>query len=157
MSSNVLFDYEEIDVNCLETIRPMWTALNAFHTDLEPAFALRRSRRTFDLRLLEWRDVAVSGQLKIDLAIRTSDQTHVGYCVTTLSNNLDGEIDSLYVDSTVRGQGVGSELMRRSLAWLAERGARSKLIVAACGNDAAIRFYARFGFKPHTVHLREPD
>ncbi|HLX63405.1 MAG TPA: GNAT family N-acetyltransferase [Planctomycetota bacterium] len=157
MAPSDTFTFEEIGLDRLEMIRPLWVKLNAHHIDLAPDFAQRRSRRSFDDRLREWREIAAGGCLKIDLVTRTSDQTRVAYCVTTLSAKLDGEIDSLFVEAEIRGQGVGSELMRRALAWLTERGAKSKLIVVAHGNDAAMRFYARFGFKPNTVHLREPD
>lgn len=154
MAPSSAFTFEEIGLDRLETIRPLWVKLNAHHIALAPEFALRRSCRSFDERLREWRDAE---RLKVDLVTRVSDQTHVAYCVTTLTAKLDGEIDSLFVDESVRGNGVGSELMRRGLKWLTGRGAKSKLIVVAHGNDTAMRFYARFGFKPNTIHLREPD
>lgn len=45
--------------------------------------------------------------------------------------------------------------MQRSLAWLDQRGARSKVVVTAFGNDAAIGFYRKFGFFAETLSLRQ--
>ena len=150
------FEFVELGAEQLNLIRELWEKLNAHHVDLAPDFAARRRRRTFDIRLQEWRDIARAGQLKIDF-VKTIGGRPIAYCVTTLTAQLDGEIDSLFVDPDVRGQGVGSELMRRGLAWLSACGAKSKLIVVAHGNEKALGFYARFGFKPNTIHLREPD
>lgn len=54
---------------------------------------------------------------------------------------------SVWVDPTVRGTGVGAELVERIAAWSLGRGTHCQIEVAP-GNDPALRLYRRLGFEP---------
>lgn len=47
-----------------------------------------------------------------------------------------------------RGRGVGQALLGAIIAWARESGARQISLEATCGNSAAMRLYAREGFRP---------
>jgi GNAT superfamily N-acetyltransferase len=55
-------------------------------------------------------------------------------------------IFSMWVDPSVRRQGVGSRIIAAAEAWAATWGARESVLWVFGGNDPAIRFYQRLGF-----------
>lgn len=58
------------------------------------------------------------------------------------------ELSSLYVDADARGEGVGSRLLGRACAQLADRGCVEVRLRVLDRNLAAQGFYARRGFEP---------
>jgi len=58
----------------------------------------------------------------------------------------EAELQSIAVDESHRGSGVGSELMRSFLAWAAAAGVRTIYLEVREGNTRARSFYARWGF-----------
>jgi ribosomal protein S18 acetylase RimI-like enzyme len=146
--------YQEIGPAELDVIRPLWEKLKAHHVPLSPHFAIRRAARTFDARKQELMAKA-SGMLRVDLAYAGAQQAPVAYCVTSVTPDGTGEIDSLFVEQDYRGYGIGTALTRRALAWLDGHNAVAKVVLVAFGNDAAIEFYARFGFVADNVSLRQ--
>lgn len=62
-------------------------------------------------------------------------------------------LESMYVFSEVRSQGVGQQLVEAFLTWCEERGAERVSVTAYASNDGAIRFYERLGFRPKELSL----
>jgi len=57
------------------------------------------------------------------------------------------ELKSLAVLAAYRGRGVGSQLVRRSMAWVREHGAEQLLVATATADLEALGFYQRLGFR----------
>jgi ribosomal protein S18 acetylase RimI-like enzyme len=60
------------------------------------------------------------------------------------------------VRAAYRGRGIGEELVRRSLAWMDEQGARKITIGVVLGNEEALPLYEKFGFYPRAYSLSRP-
>lgn len=58
-----------------------------------------------------------------------------------------GQIESVRVASSVRGQGFGEKMIRFALEECARRGCRSVQLTSSKSRVNAIRFYERIGFK----------
>ena len=58
-----------------------------------------------------------------------------------------GELKRLYLDRSVQGQGLGPELLQRSLDWLEARAPGPLWIGVWSGNERAQRLYTRRGFQ----------
>lgn len=58
----------------------------------------------------------------------------------------EAHISTLAVDPNCRGQGLGTRLLAKALAFAAERGARKTTLEVRVSNHAAIRIYRKFGF-----------
>ena len=95
------------------------------------------------------------GSLRVDLAKDVSEDRVVGYCVSSLSPELEGEIDSIYVDEAWRSEGVGGTLMERALNWMDENHVKKRRILVANGNEKALEFYARYGFYHRATVLEQ--
>jgi GNAT superfamily N-acetyltransferase len=55
---------------------------------------------------------------------------------------------SMWVDPTVRGRGVGEQLVQRVITWAKESAFQRLTLWVTVGNDSAERLYARCGFVP---------
>ena len=60
---------------------------------------------------------------------------------------MDGFIDEFFIRETVRGRGMGTEVLISLLPQLAEAGVKALHLEVAQGNDTASRLYQKLGFK----------
>jgi ribosomal protein S18 acetylase RimI-like enzyme len=56
-------------------------------------------------------------------------------------------VTQICVAPAVKGQGVGYELLRRSLGVLAQSGAKTVSLTVTAANRDAVRLYERVGFR----------
>ena len=154
--SHVLPDlvYREVGADRIDDVRVLWEALNAYHSQLSAHFAHEVDRRTFESRKREFLARANTGKVRIDLVTAGSEGTAIAYCLSNVSAEGVAEVDSLFVDTRFRGCGIGTELMRRALAWFRTTAATSLVVSVMHGNDKAVAFYRRFGFQPRTVVMK---
>lgn len=149
------FLYRDVGPEGIEEVRPLWEKLNAHHADLSPRFGGIIRVRTFDVRKQKLLAKGGTDGIRVDLVSAGLDKPAVAYCISTVSDDGVGEIDSIYVNEDLRGQGVGSELMRRALAWLDGRKVVAKTVSVMSDNDEALAFYRRFDFHPRAILLQE--
>lgn len=148
-------EYRTRDVSRIELIRPLWIGLNEHHHAHARKFRSQYEQWTFDERKAYFEGIAAAGSLRIDLAFDPATGRYVGYCVSSLSREKTGEIESIYVEEHFRSQGIGTALMTRALAWLeAECSVRNQAAVAD-GNEDSFPFYRRFGFYPRKTVLEQ--
>ncbi|MDN7023644.1 GNAT family N-acetyltransferase [Methanoculleus sp. FWC-SCC1] len=141
-------EYQTTDITGIEVIRPLWNRICEHHRIRARTFRSFFERTTFDDRKAYFARCAEAGDLRVDLASDPAAGRCVGYCVTSLSAERIGEIESLYVDVAYRSQGIGTTLVRRALMWLEENGSVENRVSVADGNEEAFAFYRRFGFSP---------
>ena len=139
----------------IDQIRSLWEQLNDHHYANARAFRDVYSAWGFDDRKAHFAKLALSGQFRIDLASDPVSGSHVGYCVSSLSPLLDGEIESVFVEAGFRSQGIGSALIARTLQWFERQGAQRVRVSVADGNEAAFPFYRKFGFYPRMTVLEQ--
>jgi ribosomal protein S18 acetylase RimI-like enzyme len=140
---------EEIDL-----IRPLWEKLNEMHRRLSPFFSGEYEAFTFAQR----KEKLLGGgrsEWRAEVARAAPGGEAVAYCLASLTRDLEGEVDSIYVEPDYRRFRVADALMRHALRWLDERGAASKRIVVAAGNEPALPFYEFYHFYPRYVVLLE--
>ena len=149
------FVYRVVGEEGFDAVQPLWAKLRAYHSNLSPHFAGEMHRFTFEPRKQDILAKAAAGKLRIELASTGLDVADVGYCISTISADGRGEVDSLFVEECFRGRGIGSELVRHAIAWLESVGASSKVVTVAHGNEGALMLYKRFGFHPRTILLQQ--
>lgn len=151
-----MIDYLAGDASALDDVAGLWEKIKAHHVACATKFAADMAAATFAGRKETLLKKAGIDGLYVDQAIERATDGRVGYCIASITPEHVGEIDSLFVDESHRGQGIGTELMHRALGWLADRGAKSTIIGVAEGNERALRFYARLGFVPRSTVLARP-
>ena len=147
--------YIDGDEGLLDQISVLWQALNQHHLCLSKDFRQHYQEMTFEKRKAALLEKAKAGKMRVDLAVDVSSGQSVGYCVSSVSKFKVGEIESIFVDETFRGFGVGDVLISKAMAWMDREGAESKIVEVAAGNEDAFGFYARYGFRPRKTVLKQ--
>ena len=89
----------------------------------------------------------------------------LGYCFCILEITKDNPvlmdqkslyIDDLCVDENARGKHVGSTLYDYTVGYAREIGCDSLTLNVWCGNDRAMHFYEKCGFKPQKIGMELP-
>jgi GNAT superfamily N-acetyltransferase len=149
------FAYRVVGEDSLAAVQPLWEKLRAHHSPMLVGFPGAMPPFNFEPRKQELLTKAASGNIRVELVSTAADASDIAYCISTVSTNGCGEIDSMFVEETFRSRGIGSELVRRALDWLESAGATSKVVTVAHANEEALAFYKRFGFQPRTVLLQQ--
>lgn len=148
-------EYQTTDITGIELIRPLWIQLNEHHHANVGAFREVYRGWTFDDRKAYFEKAASQGSLRIDLAFDPGKVRYSGYCVSSRSGEMTGEIESIYVEVPYRLHGIGTALMTRALAWLDDNGPTRKRVSVAAGNEEILPFYRKFGFYPRMTVLEQ--
>ncbi|MFC2034121.1 GNAT family N-acetyltransferase [Chloroflexota bacterium] len=140
----------------LDWVGPLWEKLNEYtitHSQYFPEYySLGRS---FDLRKKSIIEASQSGALYISFAKELMYRELVGYCVSVVSEDKQGTVESIYVESNYRQNGIGSNLMKRALSWMDNLSVKSKMLTVVVGNEEVHRFYNRYNFYPKSTKFEQ--
>jgi ribosomal protein S18 acetylase RimI-like enzyme len=81
------------------------------------------------------------------LAIDRASGRVCGISLTSMVAGHVGHVTQICIAPLVRGEGIGYELLRRSLESLAAAGARSVSLTVTAANENAVHLYQRMGFE----------
>jgi ribosomal protein S18 acetylase RimI-like enzyme len=147
--------YLKVDEQEIDIIRPLWEKLRDYHHELSLYFAERYLEFTFGERKEELLKKSRNGSLKIYIAKDNDTKWLIGYCISSISDELEGEIDSIYVEEDYRSLGIGKELIERALQWMDANKVKIKRIVVAVGNEDLLSFYTQYDFFPKHIILEQ--
>ena len=135
-------------------VAPLWEELNKQHLSLSPHFKEYYRTLKFEDRKQAILQRAVGGEVRVDLVMDAAN-IPVGTCVSSIDNELTGQIDLIFVTQPYRNQGIGTKLMEKALEWLNSKGAKKNIVSVAVGNEQAYIFYSQFGFFPRRTLLEQ--
>lgn len=146
-------EYKEIPVEEIELIKPLWEGLNLHHRDQSAHFPDYYINMNFDKRKRNLLGKSDEVKFKIDLVIDNDNSERVGYCISSINHDGEGEIDSLFIKENYRNCGIGDMLMKNALDWLNSYNAETIKIQVAAGNEEVFKFYEKFNFYPKYTML----
>ncbi len=148
------FEFINGGIELLDNVKPLWNKLNNYHLEKTISFKKKFTNMTFEVRMNK---VINDNNLKvnIDLIKDKIIDSYIGYCMSTVNNDLIGELSSIYIEKDYRKLGLGNELITKSLAWQNENNAKTKIIGVAVGNENALGFYEKYGFCKRTIILEQ--
>jgi ribosomal protein S18 acetylase RimI-like enzyme len=148
---DILIKYIDGGAELLDTVGPVWNRLRMYHVRISKHFKK-------DIRGFGWKtrkkyllDMAKKGKLRIDMV--KYGRKYIGYCISSIDEKKQGEIESLYVDARHRNKKIGDKLMKKTLAWMDKYKVKTKHLGVVAGNERAFSFYKRFGFYPYVTKL----
>lgn len=147
--------YTETDEKEIDLIVPLWGKLRTHHQERSLYFKDDIGRMTWETRKAVLLEKAKTGAVRVELS-RDKD-TLVGYCVSSISGEKQGEIESIYIEKEYRKSGIGDHFMKTALKWMNDRGVSRKVIGVAVGNEEAFGFYKKYGFYPRVTVLRQTE
>ena len=150
-------NYNSGDQSLLDSLKPLWEALNTHHHNLSVNFKPYYEEMTFKRRKASLLKKAKSAKMQVDVAEEELSGQNIGYCISSVDSFKIGEIYSIFVGVVHRGLGIGDALVRRALAWMEKNGAEEKVVQVAAGNEDAFDFYARYGFLVRKTLLKQVE
>jgi diamine N-acetyltransferase len=147
--------YTVTDEKDIDLVLPLWLKLRAHHQERSPYFKDDISLMTWEIRKTVLLEKAKTGAVRVELA-RDKD-TLVGYCVSSIDANRQGEIESIYIEKEYRKSGIGDRFMKGGLKWMDDHRVERKTIGVAVGNEQAFGFYEKYGFYPRVTILRQKE
>ncbi len=136
-------------------MKELWQQLNEHHYQQTPVFREDFVNYTFEDRIKKITSKVNSKEnILLELVIDEKENKPIGYCITTINDGRNGEIDSLYVDNQYRGYNVGGKLMERAVKWMDERDVETQIIGVVAGNEDVLEFYKRYDFYPKAYVLK---
>lgn len=148
-------EYSVTDEKGINVVAPLWEKLNKYHEEISRHFGYDYPNRKWDNRKKELLREADGGELRIDLARDADDGRIVGYCISSIKREDPGEIDSIFVESEYRRNGIGDYLINSSLRWLKTKAVRRIIVQVMVGNEESHPFYNRHGFLPRTTIMMQ--
>ncbi|WP_410768952.1 GNAT family N-acetyltransferase [Fontibacillus sp. BL9] len=137
----------------MEIVEPLWYGLRDHHARISPVFSETIAANDFQKRSNQIQAKARNGFIQITLVYSTDSEIYVGYCISTINESNEGEIDSIFIQEPYRKQGIGDKLMQVSLDWFQAHDIEDISISVMFGNDSVFPFYEKYGFYPRTYHL----
>jgi len=139
----------------LNFIQPLWEKLNQHHLNQESVFKDHYAQFTFQKRAEDLLKKTREGDMHIGVVKDKKSGRPVAYCITTINQDKEGEIDSIYISENYRGQGWGDELMKRSLKWMKKKGVTKKSVRVSFANQEVVSFYERYGFFRRSITMEQ--
>ncbi|MGB9936468.1 MAG: GNAT family N-acetyltransferase [Methanobacterium sp.] len=147
--------YHELNKDQIDRIKPLWNKLRDYHATISPNFSNTYAAIEFEDRRGEILKKSANGTLRIDIVKDEDSNCYIGYCISSISEENIGEIDSIFLEEEYRSSGIGNKLMTRALNWINEKGVKGKKIVVAVGNEELFSFYQKFDFLPRHIILEQ--
>ncbi len=150
-------EYVNFDKSGIDQIKTLWEGLNKHHLERSNDFKERYATMTFETRKENLFKKLGSGEMSIELAIDSKMEKPVGYCLSIIVSlpEVEGEVESLYVDPAYRGKGIGDVFMKHALEWMNSKLIKTKKIIVAAGNEEVFSFYEKYRFFPKFTTLEQ--
>ncbi|MCK4258838.1 MAG: GNAT family N-acetyltransferase [Halanaerobiales bacterium] len=144
---NEIFDisYDEIAV-----IKSLWEKNRQYHENSSEYFKESYRFISFDQRIKAF-GVFNEETMKITVAI--SNDEYIGYCISTIIDG-KGELESLHVDETNRGNGIWKKLVIKHIEWMKEKNCKVIGVTVSQENESTIWFYKKLEFYPNTLYMQ---
>ena len=148
-------NYQVTDQSDIGRIEPLWLKLIEHHKERSLYFKARYEHASFEIRKKALLAKSEAHPLHLQLAIQKNDL--VGYCVSSVSAEGEGEIDSILVEEKYRGQCIGDYFIREALLWMDDLQAKRKIVSVAGGNEDVFGFYRRYAFFPTAIQMAQAE
>lgn len=145
----------DVSTSEIGIIKPLWEALNRMHLEDSVHFKDHYRAFTFERRVESLLGAAHEG---IKITVAFSGTEALGYCVST-AEGASGEVESLFLDESIRGLGIGGTLVESHIAWMRARGCARIRVGVSHGHDLPLDFYRKHGFRERltVLELKESD
>ncbi len=146
-----MIEIQVLDIKDINLIKPLWEELNSMHKKKSTYFSDDFSNFSFEKRKQK---LTQKDKVLILICRKKDNNEVIGYCISSITNDSEGEIDSIYIKPGYRKERLGSKLMNKSMDWFAKENVTNVEILVAHGNEEVLSFYEKFGFYPRTYKLK---
>ena len=90
----------------------------------------------------------INGQIHVQLVNVNDNDEPIAFCITSITEDLVGEVEVLFVLESYQGNKLGGKLFEKALSWMEQKGAVEQKLFVAVGNEKVFDFYAKYNFFP---------
>lgn len=148
-------EYIEIDKKDLDIVRLLWGKLKEHHKIRSRYFQKHFDRMTWKKRKSELLNKCRKGAMFIHLAKDSQTGVLIGYCISTINEKKQGEIDSIFIEEGYRRQAIGDNFMKRAVEWMERQSITRRVIAVVAGNEETFGFYSKYQFYPRVTILEQ--
>ena len=143
-----IFDisYDEIEI-----IRELWEKNRLYHENTSEFFKESYVSICFDERMKAF---SMFDKDTMKITVAKNNDEYIGYCLSTIVDG-SGELQSLHVDESNRGNGAGSQLASKHIEWIREMKCKVIGVTVSQENESTIAFYKKLGFYPNTLYMQQ--
>jgi diamine N-acetyltransferase len=148
--------YISTDGKDLELITPLREKTRQFHTERSIHF----KKRITEISIQDTNKqilVQSSGGILLDLVEDLDVKELIGYCLTGINSNMNGEIFSIFIKPDYRRLGIGDKLIKQALTWMDKWGVKRKTLHIWAGNEEVIDFYRRYNFEVRSIIMEQVE
>jgi len=143
-------------IELLDHCAELWAKLNQLHQENSSVYKSEFASRKFASRQKDFYKKDTQGHLFVDLCLNRKNTKVMGYCISSILNNV-AEIESIFLEPQLQGQGIGRKLIETAIQRLKQHHPKRMQLGVAAGNESAIGFYQKFGFHPRVTILTYLD
>jgi len=148
--------YIATDGKDLELITPLREKIRQYHVARSTFFKERITEKSIEEMNKQLLSKAVGGIL-LDLVRDVETGRLVGYCLTSINEERQGEIGSIYLEPEYRRHRIGYRLMERALRWMDRQDVKRKFLGIGAGNEEVVGFYRRFNFEVRSIIMEQVE
>ncbi len=142
---------KESDILHIDELQYLWEELRDYHNTL----SRRTGSITFQNRAEQFREKSINGKLHILVALDEEEDRNIGYCISSITNTNEGEIDSLFILNEYRSHGIGDSFVTRTIEWFEQNNIKDVKIAVQYENEAVLGFYRKCNFFPRSIILKK--
>ncbi len=142
---------KESHISHINELQYLWEGLRDHHNTL----SRRTSSITFQDRAEQFREKSIKGKLYILVALDEEEDRKIGYCISSITDTNEGEIDSLFILDAYRSHGIGDSFLTRTLEWFEKNNSKDIKVAVQYENEAVVSFYRKHDFFPRTIILKK--
>ena len=143
---------EDINQNSIELIKPLWEKNRIYHQQITEHFGYQFANLCFEDRMKFLNEI---DEESTKITIAKDGQKIIGFCISVIEKNV-GEIYSLHVDESCRGNGIGKQITKSHLDWFHQHNCKSIKLFVSKENNNSIAFYESLGFRKNLIEMEIP-
>ena len=143
-----MITYSDLDKQELFRLKFLWLKNSRYHSDKSEYFNDSFDASMFQKRVYSWNRAA-----SLIITVAQKDENIIAFCISSIYEEY-GNIESLFVRSDFRKQGIGKRLVLKHIDWFHKNNCQRIEVSTVYHNQEAIEFYKSVGMFPKTITMR---
>ena len=144
--------YRQIQPQQLNLIEPLWDKLRLIHLEDSKNFKEHFVKLTFEERCKEFYQMSPYN-IRITI-VEDKEREIIAYSIATINQEKkNGKIESIFVGSDIRKNGIGTNLMEDMIFWMEKNNCSNLELSVVAGHEKVFKFYEKFGFYPRVTYM----
>ena len=139
-----MITYKELEIDDVSRIEPLWKELITYLKEKSKLHKQEYVNKTFEGRMKGYYDKISNGYYRILVA--KDESKDIAYCLSSITKDKIGEIDSLYINPLYRNKGIGEYLIKDAFMFFDQHQTVKDIVQASEGNEEVLSFYEKQGF-----------